>query len=120
MTLSKGKREVIETPEGVGQVLRDCEAIAKVRYSLVVETVEMFAVPFVQRTNRTGLVHKSVSGVLLVLEGEIAAPAPSAPSGPFTLVMADGREADFFVTSCVTTSGPTRQECTITGSGNRL
>lgn len=120
MTLSKGKREVIEKLEGLGEVLRDGETIARVRYSLVVETVEMFAVPFTRRRNRTSLVHKSVSGVLSMIEGDIPAPASAAPSGPFALVLADGRQVDFFITATATTSTPTRREFTITGSGNRL
>jgi hypothetical protein len=120
MTLSKGSREVLETPKGTGYVRRENQVVARVSYDLCVEIVEMFARPF-RPGKQARLAHKVVTGVLSVLEGELAPPgSPGARSGPFTLVMQDSREVDFHVDRFTPESRPTRQQCTISGSGNRL
>jgi hypothetical protein len=120
MTLHKRDRKLIETPEGIGQVLKEGEVIAKVSYNLFVEMLETGAKSFgIPREIR--LKHKSVTGKISVTDGNIKLAANAAGlSGPFLLVMQDGRKVDFFIDSNSTKSNPVRQEYQIQGSGNRF
>jgi hypothetical protein len=120
MTLHKRDRKVIEAPEGIGQVLKDGKEVAKVSYILFVEMLETGAKSF-GVSKETRLKHKSVTGKISVLDGNIIlAPNAAGLSGPFLLVMQDGREVDFFIDSRSTKASPVRQEYEIQGSGNRL
>lgn len=120
MTLHKRDRKVIEAPEGIGQVLKEGKEVAKVSYILFVEMLETGAKSF-GISKETRLKHKSVSGKISVLDGHIRLAADAAGlSGPFLLVMQDGRKVDFFVDSNSTQTNLVRQEYEIQGSGNRL
>ena len=120
MTLHKRGRQLIETPQGIGQVLQEGKKVAKVSYTLLVEMLETGAKSFgVPKETRLG--HKSVSGKILVLDGNITLAADAAGlSGPFLLVMQDGRKVDFFIDSRSSKTDLARQEYEIQGSGNRL
>jgi hypothetical protein len=120
MTLHKRDRKVIEAPEGTGQVLKDGKEVARVSYILFVEMLETGAKSF-GISKETRLKHKSVSGKISVTDGNITLAADAAGlSGPFLLVMQDGRKVDFFIDSRSTQTNPVRQEYEIQGSGNRL
>ena len=120
MTLHKRDRKVIEAPEGIGQVLKDGKEVAKVSYILFVEMLETGAKSF-EISKETRLKHKSVTGKISVTDGNIIlAPNAAGLSGPFLLVMQDGRKVDFFIDSRSTKASPVRQEYEIQGSGNRL
>ncbi len=120
MTLHKRDRQLIETPEGIGQVLKDGKEVAKVSYTLFVETLETGAKSF-GISKETRLKHKSVSGKIAVLAGNITLAADAAGlSGPFLLVMQDGRKVDFFIDSRASRTNSGRQEYEIQGSGNKL
>jgi hypothetical protein len=120
MTLHKRDRKVIEAPEGIGQVLKDGKEVAKVSYILFVEMLETGAKSF-GISKETRLKHKSVTGKISVTDGNIIlAPNAAGLSGPFLLVMQDGRKVDFFIDSRSTKASPVRQEYGIQGSGNRL
>lgn len=120
MTLHKRDRKLIEAPEGIGQVLKEGKVIAKVSYNLFVEMLEVGAKSF-GISKETRLKHKSVTGKISVTDGNIM-PADNAAglSGPFLLVMQDGRKVDFFIDSHATKPNPVRQEYEIQGSGSRL
>ena len=120
MTLHKRGRELIEAPQGVGQVFKEGKKVAKVSYSLFVEMLETGAKSFgIPREMR--LKHKSVSGKILVLDGNIKLTADAAGlSGPFLLVLQDGREVDFFIDSRASRADVAQKEYEIQGSGNRL
>lgn len=118
MTLHRGNK-VVETLKGTGHVHRRDEAIARVSYNLRVEAEEITARSFGE--NEARFSHKSVTGEISLLDSDtLPGDNPAAPSGSFTLVLEDGREVDFYVDSCVVKSNPTRQECSIRGSGNKL
>ena len=120
MTLHKRGRQLTEAPQGTGQVLKEGKEIAKVSYTLFVETLETGAKAF-GISKETRLKHKSVSGKIAVLEGNITLASDAAGlSGPFTLVMQDGREVDFFIDSHASSTDVVRKEYEIQGSGNRL
>ena len=120
MTLHKRGRQLTEIPQGTGQVLQEGKEVAQVSYTLFVETLETGAKAFGIR-QETRLKHKSVSGKISVLEGNITLAADAAGlSGPFILVMQDGRKVDFFIDSHSSRTDPARQEYEIQGSGNRL
>jgi hypothetical protein len=120
MTLHKRGRQLTEAPQGMGQVLQDGKELAKVSYTLFVETLETGAKSF-GIPKETRLKHKSVSGKISVLDGDITLAADSAGlSGPFILVMQDGRKVDFFIDSRASRTDPAQQEYEIQGSGNRL
>jgi len=120
MTLHKRDRKLIEAPEGIGQVLKEGEVIAKVSYNLFVEMLETGAKSFgIPKEIR--LKHKSVTGKISVTDGNIELAANAAGlSGPFLLVMLDGRKVDFFIDSNSTKTNPVQQEYQIQGSGNRF
>ena len=120
MTLHKRGRQLTEAPQGTGQVLKEGKVVAKVSYTLFVETLETgaksFGIPI-----ETRLKHKSVKGKISVTEGNIKLTADAAGlSGPFLLVMHDGREVDFFIDSRSNKTNHARQEYEIQGSGSRL
>ncbi len=120
MTLHKRDRKLIEAPEGIGQVLKEGKVIAKVSYNLFVEMLEIGAKSF-GIPEETRLKHKSVTGKISVKDGNIMlADSPSGLSGPFLLVMQDGRKIDFFIDSRSKGTNATRQEYEIQGSGSRL
>ena len=120
MTLHKRGRQLTEAPQGTGQVLKEGKTVAKVSYTLFVETLETGAKSF-GIPKETRLKHKSVSGKVSVLEGNITLAADAAGlSGPFLLIMQDGRKVDFFIDSHSSRTNPGRQEYEIRGSGNRL
>jgi hypothetical protein len=120
MTLHKRGRQLIEAPEGTGQVLKEGKKVAKVSYTLFIEMLETGAKSF-GIPKETRLKHKSVSGKISVLDGNITLAANAAGlSGPFILVMQDGREVDFFIDSRSSRTDPAQQEYEIQGSGNRL
>ena len=120
MTLHKRERKVIEAPEGTGQVLREGKEVAKVSYTLFVEMFETGAKSF-GIPKETRLKHKSVSGKLSVLSGNIVlAPDSAGLSGPLILIMQDGRKVDFFIDSRSRGTNTARQEYEIQGSGSRL
>jgi len=120
MTLHKRDRKVIEAPEGIGQVLKDGKEVAKVSYILFVEMFETGAKSF-GISKETRLKHKSVTGKISVLNGNITVATSAAGlSGPFLLVMQDGRKVDFFIDSSSTQTNLVRKEYEIQGSGNRL
>jgi len=120
MTLHKRDRKLIEAPEGTGQVLKEGKVIAKVSYNLFVEMLETGAKSF-GISKETRLKHKSVTGKISVTDGNITlADSPSGLSGPFLLVMQDGRKIDFFIDSRSAKPNPVRQEYEIQGSGSRL
>jgi hypothetical protein len=120
MTLHKRDRQLIEAPEGTGQVLKEGKKVAKVSYTLFVEMLETGAKSF-GISKETRLKHKSVSGKISVLDGNITLDADAAGlSGPFLLVMQDGRKVDFFVDSGSSRTDSGRQQYEIQGSGNRL
>jgi hypothetical protein len=120
MTLHKRDRKVIETPEGTGQVLKGGEVIAKVSYNLSVEMLETGAKSF-GIAEETRLKHKSVTGRISVTDGNIMLAADAAGlSGPYILVMQDGRKVDFFIDSHSEGTSTVRQEYEIQGSGSRL
>ena len=120
MTLHKRDRQLIEAPEGIGKVLKEGKELAKVSYTLFVELLETGAKSF-GISKETRLRHKSVSGKISVLDGNITLAADAAGlSGPFLLVMQDGRKVDFFIDSRPSRTDPARQEYEIQGSCNRL
>jgi len=120
MTLHKRDRKLIEAPEGIGQVLKGGEVIAKVSYNLFVEMLETGAKSF-GIPKETRLKYKSVAGKISVLDGNITlADSPSGLSGPFLLVLQDGRRVDFFIDSRSTKPDPVRQEYEIQGTGHKL
>jgi len=120
MTLHKRDRQLIEAPEGIGKVLKEGKEVAKVSYTLFVELLETGAKSF-GISKETRLRHKSVSGKISVLNGNITVATSAAGlSGPFTLVLQDGRKIDFFIDSSSTRTSPVGQEYEIQGSGNRL
>jgi len=120
MTLHKRDRKLIEAPEGIGQVLREGKVIAKVSYTLFIEMLETGAKSF-GIPKETRFKHKSVTGKILVLDGNITLPANAAGlAGPFLLVMRDGRKVDFFIDSRSTRTDTGRQEYEIRGSGSKL
>ena len=120
MTLHKRDRKVIETPEGTGQVLKEGKVIAKVSYTLFVELLETGAKSF-GIPQETRLKHKSVTGKISVTDGNIILASDAAGlSGPFILVMQDGRKIDFFIDSRSKGTSTLRQEYEIQGSGHRL
>ncbi|MBM3155839.1 MAG: hypothetical protein FJ004_00960 [Chloroflexi bacterium] len=120
MTLHRRGRQLIEAAEGIGQVLIEGKAVAKVNYTLFVEMLETGAKSFgIPREIR--LKHKSVTGKISVTDGSLNLPADAAGlAGPLLLVMQDGRRVDFFIDSNSTETNPVRQEYQIQGSGNRL
>jgi len=120
MTLHRRGRQLIEAPEGIGQVLQEGKVLAKVSYSLFVEILETgaksFGIPIERR-----LKHKSVKGKISILDGYITVAGNAAGlSGPFLLIMQDGRRVDFFIDSRSSRTDPARQEYEIQGSGSRL
>ncbi len=118
MTLHRGDK-IVEILKGTGHVRRRGEAIARVSYNLCVEAEEITARSFGE--NEAHFSRKSVTGEISLLDGDtLPGDNPADPSGSFTLVLEDGREVDFYVDSCVVKSNPTRQECSIRGSGNKL
>ena len=120
MTLHRRDRKVIEAPEGRGQVLKEGKAVARVSYTLFVEMLETGAKSF-GIPNETRLKHKSVTGKISVTDGNITlTPNAAGLSGPFLLVMQDGRKVNFFIDSRSTRTNPVRQEYEIQGSGNKL
>ena len=120
MTLHKRDRKIIEAPEGTGQVLKEGEVIAKVCYTLFVEMLETGAKSF-GIPKETRLKHKSVAGKISVTDGNIVlADNAAGLSGPFLLVMQDGRKVDFFIDGHSNGTNTARQEYEIQGSGNRL
>jgi len=120
MTLHKRGRQLIEAPQGTGQVFKEGKKVAKVSYTLFVEMLETGAKSF-GIAKETRLKHKSVSGKVLVLEGNIKLTTDAAGlSGPFLLVMQDGREVDFFIDSFASKTEAALKEYEIQGSGNRL
>jgi hypothetical protein len=120
MTLHRRDRKVIEAPEGIGQVLQEGKVIAKVSYTLFVEILETGAKSF-GIPKETRLKHKSVTGKISVIDGNIMlAPNAAGLSGPFLLIMQDGRKVDFFIDSRSSKTNPVRQEYEIQGSGNKI
>jgi len=120
MTLHRRGHQLIEVPEGRGQVLKEGKVIAKVSYTLFVEMLETGAKSF-GIPKETRLKHKSVTGKISVTDGNIMlAPNAAGLSGPFLLVMQDRREVDFFIDSHSIKGTLVRQEYEIQGSGNRL
>jgi hypothetical protein len=120
MTLHKRDRQLIEAPEGIGQVLKEGKEVAKVSYTLFVELLETGAKSF-GISKETRLKHKSVTGKISVTDGNIMLAADAAGLlGPFLLVMQDGRKVDFFIDSRASRTDLARQEYEIRGSGNRL
>ena len=120
MTLHKRDRQLIEAPEGIGQVLKEGKEVAKVSYTLFVELLETGAKSF-GISKETRLKHKSVTGKISVLDGNITLAADAAGlSGPFLLIMQDGRKVDFFIDSRPTKTNPVQQEYEIQGSGNKI
>jgi hypothetical protein len=120
MTLHRRDRKVIEAPEGIGQVLQEGKVIAKVSYTLFVEMLETGAKSF-GIPKETRLKHKSVTGKISVIDGNIIlAPNAAGLSGPFLLIMQDGRKVDFFIDSRSSKTNPVRQEYEIQGSGNKI
>ena len=119
MTLRR-QSEVIETPEGSGQVFKEGKAIAEVGYRLYIEAGTTIAKSF-KGDRQTHVSHKSVRGHITVLDGDLM-PGGSLkiPFGPFTLVMQDGREFDFYVDDYATDLQSGRQECRISGAGSKL
>jgi hypothetical protein len=120
MTLHRRGRQLVETPEGIGQVLQEGKVLAKVSYSLFVEILETgaksFGIPV-----ETRLKHKSVKGKISILNGYITLAANAAGLlGPFLLIMQDGRKVDFFIDSRSSKTDPALQEYEIQGSGTRL
>jgi hypothetical protein len=109
----------VEPLKRTGHVRRRDEVIAKASYDLRVEAEEITARSFVKGEGR--FIRKSVTGEISLLDSNtLPDDNPTAPSGSFTLVLEDGREVDFRVDRCVMKSNPTRQECNIQGSGNKL
>jgi hypothetical protein len=120
MTLHRRGRQLIEAPEGRGQVLQEGKVLAKVSYTLLVEMLETGAKSF-GIPKETRLKHKSVKGKISILDGYITLAANAAGlSGPFLLIMQDGRKVDFFIDSCSSKTNPALQEYEIQGSGSRL
>jgi len=120
MTLHRRDRKVIEAPKGIGQVLQEGKVIAKVSYTLFVEMLETGAKSF-GIPKETRLKHKSVTGKISVIDGNIMlAPNAAGLSGPFLLIMQDGRKVDFFIDSRSSKTNPVRQEYEIQGSGNKI
>ena len=120
MTLHRRDCKTIETPEGIGQVLKEGKLVAKVNYNLSVEMLEIYAKSF-GIPKETRLERKSVTGKISVLDGNIPlADSAAGVSGPFTLVLQDGRKVDFYIDSCSTKPDPVSKEYAIQGSGNRL
>ncbi len=120
MTLHRRGRQLIEAPEGIGQVLQEGKVLAKVSYTLFVEMLETGAKSF-GIPKETRLKHKSVRGRISILDGDITlAPNAAGLSGPFLLIMQDGRKVDFFIDSRSTKANPAQQEYEIQGSGNRF
>lgn len=120
MTLHKRGRQLIEAPQGTGQVLRESKVIAKVSYNLFVEILETGAKSF-GIPKETRLKHKSVSGKITVSDGNVTIAADAAGlSGPFLLVLQDGRQVDFFIDSHASKTDVAPEEYEIQGSGNRL
>ncbi len=119
MTLHRRDYKVIETPQGVGHVLQEGRKVARVSYSLFVEMqvvgTKSFGLPIEKHLQR-----KSVRGKISILDGHIPLPVnPSSVSGPFTLVLQDGRKVDFYVSGSLTKPDATK-ELEIDGSGSRL
>jgi hypothetical protein len=87
---------------------------------LFVELLETGAKSF-GISKETRLKHKSVTGKISVLDGNITlAPNAAGLSGPFLLIMQDGRKVDFFIDSRPTKTNPVQQEYEIQGSGNKI
>ena len=118
MTLRR-EREVIDTLKGTGQVRRKGEVIAEASYSLSIEKGATIAKSF-KGDRQTRLAHKSVSGEVTVLSGNIVPGGVKTPCGPFTLVIEDGREVDFYIDEYTVDSESCRQKCRISGAGGRL
>jgi hypothetical protein len=119
MTLHRRDYKVVETPQGVGHVLQEGREVAKVSYSLFVEMqvvgTKSFGIPVEKHLQR-----KSVRGKISILDGYIPLAAnPSSVSGPFTLVLQDGRKVDFYIPAGVTKPHAAK-ELEIEGSGSRL
>lgn len=119
MTLRR-EREVVGTLKGTGQVRRKGKVIAEASYSLSIEKGTTIAKSF-KGDKQTRLAYKTVRGYVTVLNGDIV-PGGSVktPFGPFTLVMEDGREVDFYVDDCAVDPATGCQECSISGAGGRL
>ncbi|HEY49495.1 MAG TPA: hypothetical protein G4O13_05560 [Dehalococcoidia bacterium] len=119
MTLRR-QSEVIEIPEGSGQVFREGKAIAEVGYRLYIEAGTTIAKSF-KGDRQTRVAHKSVRGHITVLDGDLM-PGGShkTPFGPFSLAMQDGREFDFYVDDCATDPESGHQELRISGAGSKL
>jgi len=120
MTLHRRGRQLIEAPEGIGQVLQEGKVVARVSYILFVEMLETGAKSF-GIPKETRLKHRSVRGKISILDESITLAANAAGlSGPFLLVLQDGRKVDFFIDSRSTKPNTTPQEYEIQGSGNKL
>ena len=77
MTLRR-EFEVVETPQGIGEVRSKGEFVARVSYDLRVEMVDVFARSF-QGEETCVAGHKLVTGEISLLEGEIALPSGASP-----------------------------------------
>ena len=95
MTFSRWT-SVIETPEGIGKVLKETESVADVKYALSVEVEELIVKTF--RMQPKGLLEATnkITGKISATTGDIGSIAESSDaSSLFTLLLADGREIDF-------------------------
>ena len=119
MTLRREK-EVIENPSGTGQVRKEGRGIAMVSYSLRIEKGQTTAKAFSGK-KQTRVSHKSVSGEITVLDGELTAGSSiKTPLGPFNLMMQDEREFDFYIDGYKVDSKTGRQDYIISGAGSKL
>jgi hypothetical protein len=108
MTISR-RREVVETLQGTGEVLKELQVITKVSYSLRIEKEEVYARTFDGKDEHM-LDQKFLSGCISPLDGSIEARTrpSSTPDAPLALTLEDGRRFQFEVVEHDAVSGEYR------------
>ena len=108
MTISR-RREVVETLQGTGEVLKGTQAVAKIRYSLRIEKEEVYARTFDGRDEHM-LDQKFLSGCISPLDGSLEARTGRSSSSdtPLALTLEDGRRFRFEVVDHDVVSGEYR------------
>ena len=108
MTISR-RREVVETLQGTGEVLRETQVLAKTRYSLRIEKEEVYARTFDGKDEHM-LDQKFLSGCISPLDGSLEASAGtcSTSDAALDLTLEDGRRFRFEVVEHDAVSGEYR------------
>ena len=114
MTISR-RREVVETLQGTGEVLKELQVMAKVSYSLRIEKEEVYTRTFDGKDEHM-LDQKFLSGCISPLDGNLEARTgtSSTPDALLALTLEDGRRFQFEVVEHDAVSGEYR----ITGVGS--